>query len=182
MDFGVVGLGGLVGSGSNSSGFTSLAIASSDPETKQKWYGSGLLKQERSATTEDDWRSSKLSKTEPILLQNRSTLLKSNTTLFTDGQQQQQQMLSFSCPKSALSVERSSQNATLPYFHLTSSAYNRNTGTIISNAMVLSLCGVCSLILGNESDILVPFVGASGYMSHIAWSHGFSRDGVLVFR
>ncbi|KAF2309609.1 hypothetical protein GH714_004251 [Hevea brasiliensis] len=38
-------------------------------------------------------------------------------------------MLSFSCPKSeAISAERIPQNATLPYFHLTSSAYNRNTG------------------------------------------------------
>ncbi|XP_057986901.1 growth-regulating factor 1-like isoform X2 [Hevea brasiliensis] len=135
MDFGVVGLEGLVGSDTSSSGLASLAT--SDPETKQKWYGSGFLKQERSVTIEDDWRSSKLSKTESMLLPQRNTLLKSNTstastttttTLFTDGQQQQQ-MLSFSCPKSeALSAERIPQNATLPYFHLTSSAYNRNTG------------------------------------------------------
>ncbi|OAY23074.1 growth-regulating factor 1 [Manihot esculenta] len=137
MDFGIVGLEGLVGSETTSSGFASLA--SSDPETKHKWYGSGFLKQERSGTTEDDWRSSKLSKTESMLLPaQRNTLLKSNTsttaaatttsTLFTDGQQQQQ-MLSFSCPKSeALSAERIPQNATLPYFHLTSSAYTKNTG------------------------------------------------------
>ncbi|KAF2324226.1 hypothetical protein GH714_010786 [Hevea brasiliensis] len=132
MDFGVVGLEGFVGSDTSSSCFASLAT--SDPEIKQKWYGSGVLKQERSGTTsEDDCRSSKLSKTESMLLPQRNTLLKSittstTTTLFPDGHQHQQ-MLSFSRPKSeALSVERSTQNATLPYFQLTSSAYNRNTG------------------------------------------------------
>ncbi|KDP41582.1 hypothetical protein JCGZ_15989 [Jatropha curcas] len=129
MDFGVVGLEGLV-AGSDTTGSSFASLASSDPETKHKWYGSGFLKQERSGTTEDDWRSSKLSKTESMLLPQRNTLLKSNATnLFPDGnQQQQQQMLSFACPKSeSLTVDRSSQNLTLPYFHLTS-AYNRNTG------------------------------------------------------
>lgn len=129
MDFGgVVGLDGLVGS---ETGFASLA---SDPETKQKWYGSGFLKQERSGIAEDDWRSSKLAKTDDfsaskaMLLQHRNALLRSNCTLFSDGQQQQQ-MLSFSCPKSeALLVEKNSQNATLPYFHHALSAYSRNTG------------------------------------------------------
>ncbi|KAL3603733.1 hypothetical protein D5086_004592 [Populus alba] len=127
MDFGVqVGLDGLVGSDTSNSGFASLA--SSDPEAKRK-YGSGFLKQERSAAADDDWRNSKLSKTESMMIDQRNTLLlkSSNNSLFTDGQQQQQ-MLSFSCPKSASSVERSYPNAILPYFHLTSSAYNRNTG------------------------------------------------------
>uniref|UniRef100_A0A2K2BHE6 Growth-regulating factor n=2 Tax=Populus trichocarpa TaxID=3694 RepID=A0A2K2BHE6_POPTR len=127
MDFGVqVGLDGLVGSDTSNSGFASLA--SSDPDEKQK-YGSGFLKQERSAAADDDWRNSKLAKTESMLLDQRNTFLlkSSNNSLFTDGQQQQQ-MLSFSCPKSASSGERSSPNAMLPYFHLTSSACNRNTG------------------------------------------------------
>eukprot|EP00257_Ricinus_communis_P017857 XP_015576401.1 growth-regulating factor 1-like [Ricinus communis] len=131
MDFGVVGLEGLVGSDNTSNtGFASLA--NSDHETKQEWYGSGFLKQERSyiSTAEDVWRSSKLSKTESLLLPQRNTLLKSNNTnLFSDNdqQQQQQQMLSFSCPKSESlsSVERSSHNATLPGFHITS-AYSRS--------------------------------------------------------
>ncbi|XWS14825.1 hypothetical protein CRYUN_Cryun35bG0041900 [Craigia yunnanensis] len=129
MDFGVVSLEGFVGS-ETTTGFTSLA---SDPETKQKWYGSGFLKQERSSNNEDDWRSSKLAKNDvfsaskAMLLQQRNTLLRSNTSIFSDGQQQQ--MLSFSAPKSeALSVDRSSQNHTFPYFHLTSPAYTRNTG------------------------------------------------------
>ncbi|KAG5251169.1 growth-regulating factor [Salix suchowensis] len=126
MDFGVqVGLDGLVGSDTSNNGFASLA--SSDPGAKQK-YGSGFLKQERSAAADDDWSNSKLSRTESMLLDKRNALLmKSNNSLFTDGQQQQQ-MLSFSCPKSASSVAKSSSNAILPYFHLTSSAYNRNTG------------------------------------------------------
>ncbi|XWS21322.1 hypothetical protein CRYUN_Cryun30bG0045700 [Craigia yunnanensis] len=130
MDFGVVGLEGFVGS-ETTAGFTSLA---SDPETKQKWYGSGFLKQERSGNNEDDWRSSKLAKiddfsvSKAMLFQQRNTLLRSNTSIFSDGQQQQQ-MLSFSAPKSeALSVDRSSQIVTFPYFHHTSPAYTRNTG------------------------------------------------------
>ncbi|KAK8642648.1 hypothetical protein V6N13_011985 [Hibiscus sabdariffa] len=131
MDFGVVGLEGFVGS-ETTAGFTSLA---SDPETKQKWSGSGFLKQERSGNNEDDWRSPKLAKFDDVsaskatLLNHRNTLLRSDTSIFSDGQQQQQQMLSFSAPKSeTLSVDRSSQNAAFPYFHLTSPAYARNTG------------------------------------------------------
>ncbi|KAJ6321052.1 hypothetical protein OIU78_016283 [Salix suchowensis] len=129
MDFGVqVGLDGLVGSDTSNSGFASLA--SSDPEAKQRLYGSGFFKQERPGNVDGDWRSSKLSKTESMLLEqsNTSFLKSSSNSLFSNGQQQQQQMLSFSCPKPVSSVERSSQNATLPYFHLTSSAHNRNTG------------------------------------------------------
>ncbi|KAH7567561.1 hypothetical protein JRO89_XS07G0093100 [Xanthoceras sorbifolium] len=128
MDFGVVGFDGLVGS--DTTGFGSLA---SDPVTKHKWYGSaGFLKQERSDNnTEDDWRSSKVAKTDDfsaskamLLQQRNSTLLRSNSTLF-DGQQQQQ-MLSFSSPKSdVLSLDRTSENATLPYYPLT---FSRNTG------------------------------------------------------
>ena len=135
MDFGVVGLEGFGGSETTTTGFTSLA---SDPETKQKWYGSGFLKQERSGNNEDDWRSSKLAKiddfsaSKAMLLQQKNALLRYNTSIFSDGQQQQQ-MLSFSAPKSeALSVDRSSQNVTFPYFHLTSPAYTRHTGIYIS--------------------------------------------------
>ncbi|KAB5568845.1 hypothetical protein DKX38_002638 [Salix brachista] len=140
MDFGVqVGLDGLVGSDTSNNGFASLA--SSDPGAKQK-YGSGFLKQERSAAADDDWSNSKLSKTESMLLDQRNILpMKANNSLFTDGQQQQQ-MLSFSCPKSASSVARSSSNAILPYFHLTSSAYNRNTGTIIKDSSVRGEMGL----------------------------------------
>ena len=139
MDFGVqVGLDGLVGSDTSNSGFASLA--SSDPEGKQRLYGSGFFKQERPGNIDGDWRSSKLSKTESMLLDQRNILpMKSNNSLFNDGQQQQQ-MLSFSCPRSAASVARSSSNAILPYFHLTSSAYNRNTGTVIKDSSVRGVC------------------------------------------
>ncbi|GLT54556.1 hypothetical protein SLA2020_277480 [Shorea laevis] len=133
MDFRVVSLDGLMGS---ETGFSSLA---SDPETKQKWYGGGFLKQERSSsgTFEDDWRSPKLAKTDDFSaskvmqqLQQRNALLRSNCSLFSDGHQQQQ-MLSFSSPKSEpLLVEKNSHthNASLPYFQHPLSAYNRNTG------------------------------------------------------
>ncbi|KAE8676453.1 AP2-like ethylene-responsive transcription factor ANT-like [Hibiscus syriacus] len=134
MDFGVVGLNEFVGSEvtATTTGFTSLA---SGPETKQKWYGSGFLKQERSGNNEDDWRSSKLAKfddfsaSKAMFLNERGTLPRSNTSIFYDGQQQQQQMLSFSAPKSeALSVDKGSLNVAFPYFHLSSPSYSRNTG------------------------------------------------------
>ncbi|MBA0775339.1 hypothetical protein Gotri_010492 [Gossypium trilobum] len=141
MDFGVVGLEGFVGSDTattttttttTTAGFASLAA---DPEAKQKWYGSGFLKQERSGNNEDDWRSSKLAKfddfstSKAALHNHRNTLLRSNISIFSDGQHQQQQMLSFSAPKSdALSVETASQSVAFPYFQLTSPAYTRNTG------------------------------------------------------
>ncbi|CAK9149778.1 unnamed protein product [Ilex paraguariensis] len=118
MDFGMVGLDGLVCS---DSGFASTLA--SDPETKQKWYGSGGLKQERSVTTEDDWRDFKVTKTtddfsvsKAMLLEQRSPLLRSNSTTLSDGQQ----MLSFCLPNS--------QTVTYPYYHHTSSGYSRSTG------------------------------------------------------
>ena len=163
MDFGVVGLDGLVGS--EATGFSSLA---SDPETKQKWYGSGLFKQERSGNSEDDWRSSKLLKTDDFVasktmqLQHRNTLLRSNyTTLYSDGQQQQQQMLSFSSPKSeSFLAEKNSHNATLlPYFHHSLSGYGKNTGTYIKEfddvkVKCLYLIGTCMEIIDSWSDWL----------------------------
>lgn len=132
MNFGMVGFDGLMGS-ETTGGFASFV---SDPVNKHKCYGStGFLKQERSGTNEDDWRSSKAAKSDDfsfskatLLQQRNNSLLRSNTTLF-DGQQQQQ-MLSFSSPKSdSLSLDRSSENASLPYYQFASSAYSRNTGT-----------------------------------------------------
>lgn len=126
----MVGFDALIGS--DTSSFASLV---SDPVNKDKWSGSnGLLKQERSGNNEDDWRSSKVGKSDDfsaskaMLLQQRNdSLLRSNSTLF-DGQQDQK-MLSFSSPKSdSLSLYRSSENVTLPYYQLASSAYGRNTG------------------------------------------------------
>jgi hypothetical protein len=116
MDLGGVSLDGLI---------------SSDPEQKNKWYnGSGLLKQERSGTcTEDELRSFKLAKTDQQQQQQRNSvsLLRSNaTTMFSDGQHQQQ-MLSFSTPNpktDSFLLDKTTQNATL-------SGYTRNTGTSI---------------------------------------------------
>ncbi|KAK4571796.1 hypothetical protein RGQ29_030271 [Quercus rubra] len=144
MDFGVVGLDGFVGS--EATGFSSPA---SDTETKQKWYGSGLSKQERSGNSEDDWRSSKLLKTDDFAasrtmqLQHRNTLLSSNCTiLYSDGQQQQQ-MLSFSSPKSeSLLAEKNSHNATLlPYFHNSLSGYGYSSGSLNGTSMHVALAG-----------------------------------------
>ncbi|KAG7029290.1 Growth-regulating factor 6, partial [Cucurbita argyrosperma subsp. argyrosperma] len=119
MDFGVVGLDGVVvGSSHDTSGFSSLA--SSDPETKQKWYESGvgfLQKQERSgsgaAAEDEDLRSSKLPKTYDDLSSSSSSikgllfphrqvasLLRSNSPFFlSDSNQHSHQMLCFSSPK-----------------------------------------------------------------------------------
>ncbi|KAE9609342.1 hypothetical protein Lal_00020020 [Lupinus albus] len=125
MDIGAVGFDGLVGS-----------EVVSDPETKHnKWYGFGFLKHERSGTTtEDDLRSSKLSKTindmsflsKPMLFKNNNnSLLRSNATLFSDAQQ----MLTFSSPKSeSFLVDKSSQNPTFPFSYHPLSTYNKNTG------------------------------------------------------
>ncbi|TKY57922.1 Growth-regulating factor 1 [Spatholobus suberectus] len=145
MDLGVVGLDGLVGSDSGAFG-SSLA---SDPETKHKWYGSGVLKQGRSGTSEDEWRSSKVAKTDDMsaaskamLFHQRNSLLRSNATLFSDGHHQPQ-MLSFSSPKSEpLLVDKASANATLPFsYHQLSSNYSRNTG-YSSGSMHGALAGV----------------------------------------
>ncbi|XP_052189516.1 growth-regulating factor 1-like [Diospyros lotus] len=119
MDLGMVGLDGLVGSDTCLASLASSS-SSSDPETKQKWYGSGgcTRKQERpGASSEDEWRSLKVAKTDDVsasksmLFQQRAggPLLRSNSTLLSDGQQ----MLSFSSP--------TPQTAPLPY-------YARNSG------------------------------------------------------
>ncbi|KAK8596939.1 hypothetical protein V6N13_001549 [Hibiscus sabdariffa] len=148
MDHGVVGLEGFVGS----EAITSLA---SNPQTKAKLYHSGFLKQERSGDNEDAWwRSPKLAKVDessapeamPMLLQHTSALLRSNA----DGHQQQQ-MLNFSAPKSE-AVDRSSQNVTFPYFHLTSPAYTRNTGYNTGGFNGANMHGV----LGGERGPFTP--------------------------
>ncbi|KAG4382485.1 hypothetical protein JHK82_039240 [Glycine max] len=137
MDLGVVGLEGVVGSESGCVFGSSLA---SDPETKHKWYGSGVLKQERSAiaSEDDEWGTYKVAKIDHdmssapkamIFQQRNNSLLRSNNaTLFSDGHHQSQ-MLSFSSPKSeTLLVDTASSNATLPFSYHQLSSYSRNTG------------------------------------------------------
>ncbi|GLT93629.1 hypothetical protein SLE2022_114120 [Rubroshorea leprosula] len=144
MDFGVVGLDGVVGSDTSATTTSGLASLASDPETKEKWYGSGFLKQERSCSNEDDWRSSKLAKTEDfsaskaMLFQQRNSLLRSNASIFPDVQQNQQ-MLSFCSPKSE---DKCSPNVTFPYFHLTSPAFSINTGYNKEGFNVANMNGV----------------------------------------
>ncbi|KAL4285077.1 hypothetical protein GQ457_16G015570 [Hibiscus cannabinus] len=142
MDYGVVGLEGFV----SSEAITSLA-------SKAKLYESGFLKQERSGNNEDTWwRSPKLAKVdessapEAMLLQHTSALLRSNA----DGHQQQQ-MLNFSAPKFE-AADRSSQNVTFPYFHLTSPAYTRNTGYNTGGFNGANMNGV----LGGERGPFTP--------------------------
>lgn len=137
MEFETVAFDGLVGS-TDTTAFASLSP--SDPEPKLKLYGSEFLKQDRSScASEDDLRSLKMMKTDDfsasktMLFQHRSPLLRSNnggSNFFCDGEQQEQ-MLSFSSPKSEAQFlsEKSSQSMALPYYHaLSSAAYSRNTG------------------------------------------------------
>lgn len=75
---------------------TTAALASDGERSQKRWYGSGLgLKHQTSSSNdnEDDWRSSKLPRTEDSLA--TATLLGSNGSVFTDGQPQ---MLCFSAP------------------------------------------------------------------------------------
>ncbi|RDX75966.1 Growth-regulating factor 1, partial [Mucuna pruriens] len=138
MDLGVVGLEGLVGS--------ETAAFASDPQTKQKWYGSGLLKQERSGQ-DDDWRISKLPKTDdvpssaaskPMLFHHRNSMLRSNNaTLFSDPQ-----MLTFSSPKSdPFLLDKPTANATLPFSYHQFSTYTRNNTGYSSGSMHGALAG-----------------------------------------
>ncbi|KAL3505037.1 hypothetical protein ACH5RR_034878 [Cinchona calisaya] len=146
MDFGVesleIGHGGLM---------CSVTNTSDADETKQKWYGSGFLKQERSGTTEDDLRDLKVAKTSPAAavdddfsaskamnLQQRNSLLRSNCTnnLYSDGQH----MLSFSSPNS--------QSVTLPYYHPSSIGYARNAGYSSGGLSAGNMHGVLSGVRG----------------------------------
>lgn len=129
-----MGLNGLVGS---EGGFPSLFP---EAETREKWGGSGVSKQGRSELVEDDWRLSKMAKTDDfgvskaMLMQSKNPSALRSGSVFSDGQQQL--LLSFSSPKSdgVLGsdgfVERSYQNTVLPYYHSTST-YGRNAGRCI---------------------------------------------------
>ncbi|KAA8522576.1 hypothetical protein F0562_013063 [Nyssa sinensis] len=136
MDFGVVSLEGLV---SPENGVSSQVA--SDAEAKRpKSNGSGFLKQERSGSGEDEWRSSKMARTDGFdcpktMLHQQGTLLRSNSLLSGDGGQNQN-MLSFSSPKSEVTflsksgglAGRSTQNPAFPYYQHTPYAYTRNAG------------------------------------------------------
>lgn len=127
----MLGLDGLVGSEGGFGPFFSEA------ESREKWGGSGVSKQGRSGLVEDDWRMSKVAKTDDfgvskaMLMQSKNPSTLRSASMFSDGQQQL--LLSFSSPKpdgvigSDGFVERSYQNTVLPCYHSTS-AYGRNAG------------------------------------------------------
>lgn len=136
MDFGVVGLDSFVDSSDAPS-----PHPASDPETKLKSLGSAFSKQDRSGFVDDDWRNSKIPKTETVSasktmpLHQGFPLLRSNTLLSSDGRQKEH-MLSFSSIKSGTSLQtkdsdlipRNTQNSIFPYNQQKSSLYSRNTG------------------------------------------------------
>ena len=135
MDFGLVGLEGLVGP----EDVAPSQVA--ETETKQMGLGSGLGKQEISGSLQDDWADSKMARTDDfgasitMSLQHGTSLLRSNSLLSDDGGAQQH-MLSFSSPKSEMSflgkdgrlVDRGAKTTAFPYYQPTPSAYNRNAG------------------------------------------------------
>ncbi|KAM1894909.1 hypothetical protein ACFX13_043752 [Malus domestica] len=160
MDFGVVGFDGLGGCFSDSGfPFAATSSAADQEAAKHKWlFGSGSHRQGRSADEGEDWKSSKLAKTDDFSAskatqqqhQQQQLLSFSNSpsaSKATQQQHQQQQLLSFSnSPNSeSILVEK---NATMPYFHQALSAYNtspagQNTGSLSNGgaAMHWSLAG-----------------------------------------
>ncbi|XP_030975844.1 growth-regulating factor 1-like [Quercus lobata] len=134
MDFGVMGLEDLVGP--EGRGGSSKV---SDPETKLKGLGSGLVKQHKSGAGEDDWKSSKMAKSDSLSayktmsLHQGTPLLRSNTLPISDNRQQEL-MLSFSSVKSEVPflskdgglVDKATHNSVFPYYQRTPSAYSRN--------------------------------------------------------
>ncbi|XP_023543094.1 growth-regulating factor 1-like [Cucurbita pepo subsp. pepo] len=133
MDFGVVGLDGFVDSGDAPS-----------PHSKLKSHGSCFSKQDRSGFVDDDWRNSKIPKTEPISgsktmpLHQGFPLLRSNTFISSSDGRQKEHMLSFSSLKSETSllpkhsdlIARNPQNSIFPHNQHKSSVYSRNTGCV----------------------------------------------------
>ncbi|KAL2489133.1 Growth-regulating factor 1 [Forsythia ovata] len=126
MDLGLVGFDGFVCSGTSTK--TSNDFSSENAtEAKNKWHGSGFLKQQRPADTinQDDYRGFKMAKTcnndafsaaasKEMLIHQNIPFLRSNSSNFSEGQQ----MLSFSSPNSQ----------TWPYYQQTSCAFSRNPG------------------------------------------------------
>ena len=137
MDFGLVGLEGLVGP----EDVAPSQVA--EAETKQMGLGSGLGKQERSGSLHDDWADSKIARTDDfgasitMSLHHRTSLLRSNSLLSDDAARAaHHHMLSFSSPKSEMSflgkdaglLDRAAKATAFPYYQSTPSAYNRNAG------------------------------------------------------
>lgn len=148
MDYRAVGLEGFVGPNNRSS---SQPVSDSET-TKQKingsgfltQHGSGSLKQHGSGSGQDEyWRASKVGRTvdseSPKTVFGTSLLMRSNS-----GQQQHQNMISFSSPKSESPLlnenggfaERNTQNSDSQYFQHTPCAYTRNGGIFFPKAEI----------------------------------------------
>ena len=144
MDFGVLGLEGIVGPDNGAPSQTQPPLPPLfSAVTKPKLVGSGFTKQERSSdSAEDHWKSSKilriddLSTPKAMLLHQGTPLLVSNSLVSADTHHQQQHMLSFSSLKSGVPcfskdggfLERSTQNSGFSYYQHTPSTYTRNAG------------------------------------------------------
>ncbi|XVF59223.1 hypothetical protein PTKIN_Ptkin07bG0258200 [Pterospermum kingtungense] len=136
MDFGVLGLEGVVGPDNN--GAPSQTQPSSPPlvsaeEAKPKLVGSGFTKQQRSSdSAEDHWKSSKLpriddfSTPKTMPLHQGTPLLRSNSLVSPDTTRHQEHMLSFSSLKSE--VPFISKEDGFSYYQHTPSIYARNAG------------------------------------------------------
>ena len=136
MDFGVMGLEDLVGSEGGGGGG-----GGGGGSTKLKGLGSGLGKQVKSGAGEDDWKSSKMAKSDSLSayktmpLHQGTPLLRSNA--FPTGENRQQEhMLSFSSVKSEVPflskdgglADKTTHNSVFPYYQGTPSTYSRNAG------------------------------------------------------
>lgn len=134
MDFGVMGLEDLVGSEGGGGG-------GGGGSAKLKGLGSGLGKQVKSGAGEDDWKSSKMAKSDSLSayktmpLHQGTPLLRSNA--FPTGENRQQEhMLSFSSVKSEVPflskdgglADKTTHNSVFPYYQGTPSTYSRNAG------------------------------------------------------
>ncbi|XP_017969716.1 PREDICTED: growth-regulating factor 1 isoform X2 [Theobroma cacao] len=143
MDFGVLGLEGIVGPDNGAPFQTQLPPPPLlSAEAKPKLLGSGFTKQERSSdSAEDHCKSSKLPRTDDLPtpktmpLHQGTPLLRSNSLVSADTSHQEH-MLSFSSLKSEVPfiskdvgfVERSTQNSGFSYYQHTPSTYTRNAG------------------------------------------------------
>ncbi|KAG2719685.1 hypothetical protein I3760_02G001400 [Carya illinoinensis] len=137
MDFGLMTLEALAGPEGEGGG----SSKASDPETKLKGLGSELFEQEDSGAGEDDWKSSKMAKSDslsshkPMPLNHGSPLLRSNAFSTGDGRKEEP-TLSFSSVKSEIPflrkdgriVDKSIHNSFFPYYQRPPSAYPRNAG------------------------------------------------------
>ncbi|WRX10859.1 WRC domain - like 2 [Theobroma cacao] len=179
MDFGVLGLEGIVGPDNGAPFQTQLPPPPLlSAEAKPKLLGSGFTKQERSSdSAEDHCKSSKLPRTDDLPtpktmpLHQGTPLLRSNSLVSADTSHQEH-MLSFSSLKSEVPfiskdvgfVERSTQNSGFSYYQHTPSTYTRNAGELTLQCLV-SGYGSGSL----NASMHGPLTGVRGPFTPSQW-------------